>query len=349
MTRKRKVLSFAQLAGHLPERLRPPFGIVLGSPAEVADLATALPSGHIACYQMDLFQAGRLGQELRALGTQAEVRTAADLWGLPEPVQTLLYPVPLGGERSLKIDLVEQAYHALAPHGTLIVLSPYERDEFFPQALKKVFGKVHSPMGTGNAVFWCQRSGERPRRRHEITFQVRVDEATSLRFVSRPGVFSYGRFDDGARALVETMEVNAGERILDIGCGVGTNGILAARRAGAGGFVTFADSNLRAIALADLNARAVGVTSFETLASASLRELPNGAFDVVLANPPYYAQLSIAELFIERGRTALRPGGRLFVVTKQAEAVFALLAERFPEPEASERRGYVVFKAVKGA
>ncbi len=207
MARKRKIPTFAELAGHLAGRLRPPFGIVLGSPAEVTDLAAALPAGAVVCYQMDLFQAGRLKQELAALGTEAAVHAAADLWDLPAPVQTLLYPVALGGERALKLDMVEQAYHALLPHGMFVVLSPYERDEFFPHALKKVFGKVHSPMGTGNRVFWCQREGDRPRRRHEIVFQVRVDDTTSCRFTSRPGVFSYGKFDDGARALVEAMDV----------------------------------------------------------------------------------------------------------------------------------------------
>jgi 16S rRNA (guanine1207-N2)-methyltransferase len=346
MPRKRKVPSFAELAAHLPGKLRPPFGIVLGAPGEVTDLALALPGRAVVCYQMDLFQAARLKQELRALGTEAEVHTAADLWDLPAPVQTLLYPVALGGERALKLDMIEQAYHALVPHGTFVVLSPYERDEFFPQALKKVFGKVHSPMGTGNAVFWCQRDGDRARRRHEVVFQVRVDEATSYRFVSRPGVFSYGRFDEGARALVETMEVNEGDRVLDIGCGIGTNGILAARRSGPAGFTAFADSNVRAIALADLNARTLGVASFETIASATLREreLPRGSFDVVLANPPYYAQLSIAQLFIERGRSALKRGGRFFLVTKQPEGVYPLIAQAFGEPETVERRGYIVFR-----
>jgi 16S rRNA (guanine1207-N2)-methyltransferase len=202
-------------------------------------------------------------------------------------------------------------------------------------------------MGTGNAVFWCQRDGDRPRRRHEMTFHVRIDETTSYSFVSRPGVFSYGRFDDGARALTETMEVNAGDRVLDIGCGVGTNGILAARRAGQGGSVTFVDSNLRAMALTELNARTLGVPRFETVATATLDEVADNAFDVALANPPYYGQLSIAQLFIERGWAALKPGGRFYLVTKQAEGVYPLIVETFGEPEAVERRGYVVFRTQK--
>ena len=149
-------------------RSRPPFGIVLGSPVEVAELAGSLPSSDIVCYQMELFQAERLREALEERGHFAQVKTAPDLWDLADPVQTLLYPVPKGGKRGLKLDMIEQAYHVLKPQGTFVVLSPFEKDNLFPQALKKVFGKVHSPMEGHNQVFWCQREGDRPRRRHEI-------------------------------------------------------------------------------------------------------------------------------------------------------------------------------------
>src|SRR5207244_3987873 len=141
---------------------------------------------------------------------RARVVTAPDLWDLPADFQTLLYQVPPRGERGLKIDMVEQAFHVLRPHGTLAVLSPYEREQLFPAALKKVFGRVHAPEAGGGAVLWCQREGDRPRRRHEVTFQVSGGDGPSFRFLSRPGTFSYGRFDNGARALVETMTVNPG-------------------------------------------------------------------------------------------------------------------------------------------
>lgn len=340
---KNKLAVFADLAGLLAGKLRPPLGVVLGSPAEVAELATRLPAGETVCYQMDLFQADRLRQSLGQRGVTATVQTLPDLWDLPLPVQTLLYPIPLGGERALKLDMIEQAYHALAPGGTFIVMSPYEREQLVPHALKKVFGKVHAPMEGHNALFWSQRTGERPRRRHEVVFQARIDADVSYRFVSRPGVFSYGHFDDGARALTEVMEVRAGERVLDVGCGIGTNGIVAAQHAGPSGFIGFADSNVRAIALADLNATALGVTNYRAQATTAVTGFDEGSFDVVLANPPYYAQLSIAELFIVRGAALLRPGGRFYLVTKQAERVYAMIEKTFGEPTMYERRGYVVF------
>jgi 16S rRNA (guanine1207-N2)-methyltransferase len=335
---------FAELADILAAKLKPPLGVVLGSPNEVAELVGALPSSDVTCYQMDLFQAERLRTELQENGHFAEVITAPDLWDLPTPLETLVYPVPLGGERALKLDMIEQGFHALRPGGTYIVLSPYEKDEFFPHALKKVFGKVHRPMAGKNAVLWCQRGADRQRRRHEMTFQVRASAELSLRFISRPGTFSYGRFDDGARALVEAMEISDGDRVLDLGCGCGTNGIIASLASGRSGFTTFVDSNRRAVALAEINAKNLAAGPFETIASCTLDELSPCSYDAVLANPPYYAQLAIARLFIERGRNCLKPDGRFYLVTRQVDRVYEIMNEYFGPVEGEERRGYVVFR-----
>jgi len=343
---KRRVRPCAELAPIVANKLRPPIGVVLGSPGEVAELVHVLPDGDITCFQMDRFQADRLSESLRLRGQSAKVETRADLWDLAN-FQTLIYPVAHGGERALKLDMIEHAFHALRDHGALIVLSPYDRDDFFPPVLKKVFGKVHAPMEGDNAVFWCQRDGDRPRRRHEITYHVRVDETKSCHFVSRPGVFGYGFCDDGARALTEAMELEPGQRVLDLGCGVGVIGVLAAQRIGPEGLVTFADSNCRAIALAEINAKANGVARFEAIASHTLTDWPNATFDAVLANPPYYARGSIIHHFIERGHALLRPGGVLCLVTKQVDVTWPMIQERFAEPELFESRGYVIFRARK--
>jgi len=344
---KHKVRPISDRLATVASKLRPPFGVALGSPGEVAELAQALPQGDVACWQMDLFQADRLAESLRLHNRDARVETRADFWDLPATFQTIIYPVPYGGERALKLDVIEQAYHLLQPNGTFIVFSPYDKDDFFATALKKVFGRPHVPMDGDNQVFWCQRTEDRPRRHHEMNYHVRVDAETSYSFQSRPGVFGYGFYDEGARALMEAAELSPGQRVLDLGCGVGTNGILAARRVEPNGHVTFVDSNVRAIAVAEINAKAIGLTNYQTLASHTLRELPDRAFDVVLANPPYYAQGSIIQYFIERSRAVLRPGGVLYLVTKQVDATWPMIQERFAEPELFENRGYVIFRCTK--
>src|SRR5262245_29021349 len=205
-------------AKHLPDfkpvqqRIRSPIGVVMGSPAEVSGLVAEAGAQEITCYQMDLHQAERLREELDLHGLQARVVTTPDLWDLAADFQTVLYPAPQGGERELKLDMVEQAYHVLLPRGVLVVLSAHAKDQLFPVVLKKVFGRFHAPAVEGGQVLWAAREGDRPRRRHEVTFHANMGDGVSLCFLSRPGVFSYGRFDNGARALVEVMEVKAGDR-----------------------------------------------------------------------------------------------------------------------------------------
>ncbi len=344
MSRRRKEIPLTQrsVPAVVRDKARPPLAVVLGSPAEVVHCLSAFAGIDSTCYQMDLYQAERLQTELAEQRTPAKVVTAADLWDLPADFQTVLYLPPRGGERELKIDMIEQAFHILRPHGTLVVWSSYETDPFFPNLLKKIFGRVHSPRLDGETVLWCQRDGERPRRRHEVAFQARIGDGPSCRFVSRPGVFSYGRFDNGARALAETMTVQRGDRVLDIGCGCGTNGVFAAQQAGGDGHITFVDSNVRAVALADLNARGNGLTAFATVASNRIEGPEEGSFDVVLANPPYYANSAIARLFIERAALLLKPDGRFYVVTKQAEEIADLMLETFAHVEAILHRSYTI-------
>lgn len=311
-------------------------------PRLVADLIQRLGSAAVVCYHMDLYPAEKLQAEF---GPDLRLVTTPDLWDLPVDFQTVLYPVPEGGERGLKIDLIEQAYHILRPRGNLVVLSPYDSESFFPAALRKVFGSVHVPPTEAGTVLWCRREGDRPRRRHEVAFTARVAGGPPLRFLSRPGTFSYGQFDHGSRALVETMHIEPGDRVLDLGCGCGTNGIVASQHSGPTGHTTFVDSNVRAVALAEHNARANGLEQFQGVASSRAEGLPEGSFDVALANPPYYAQGTIAQLFIDRSRALLRPGGRLYLVTKQVRAVAPLVVEAFGDTEATMRRGYTILSA----
>ncbi len=309
----------------------------------MAQLIEGLQIADPVCYQMDLHDADRLCDELQRGGQSGQMVTAPDLWDISAAAQTAIFPVAQGGERDLKIDMVEQAFHVLRPHGKLIVLSPYETDQLFPTLLKKIFGRAHAPAAGNGMVHVSQRQGDRPRRRHEVLFHARAGDAPSLRFLSRPGTFSYGRFDDGARALVETMTVEPGDRVLDMGCGCGTNGIFAGLRAGPTGHVTFVDSNVRAVALAEHNARLNWLTAFETIASCKAEGLSPGTFDVALANPPYYAQATIAQLFIDRCRELLHTGGRFYLVTKQVEQVGPLVEEKFALTDIVQRRGYAVF------
>jgi 16S rRNA (guanine1207-N2)-methyltransferase len=352
--RRERPLSQADVPDALLSRLRPPALVALGSPAEVVHLVEHAPAElRPVCWQLDLFQAERLRALLAERNLQADVVTTADLWDVTAPdgsagFHTAVFLPARGGERELKIDVVEQGYHALRPGGLFLVWSAYASDEFFAPQMKKVYGRVHTPPHGGDHetnVLWSFREGDRQRRRHEVTFQVKIGDGPSCRFVSRPGTFSYGKFDLGARALCEVMEVEPGDRVLDLGCGVGTNGVFASQRSGASGYVAFVESNVRATALSSLNATANEVKRFDVFATTTVEGPGEDSFDVVLANPPYFANSSVAHLFIRRAKALLTPQGRFFLVTRQPGEVGEVLLETFEEAEAVTHRGYTILCA----
>ena len=327
------------------DRVRPPVVVILGSPGQASELCAGLGEIETVCFQFDLHQAAKLQTQLQELSLPATVEVHHDLWELAPRFNTAVFPVAAHGERELKLDLLEQSHQVLAPRGLLISLSEYQADQLLPKWHKKVFGKCSElPASKRGSVFWSARTEDRPRRRHEVTFHAKVGDGPSHSFVSRPGVFAYGELDQGARAMLEVAEIRPGDRVLDLGCGPGANGILVMDRAGAGGHVTFVDSNVRAVAVAELNAKSNGIADYRCLATSTMNGLEPHSFDAILANPPYYANSWIAQMFMEKSKELLRPGGRFYLVTRMVNHVAPAMAEVFPDSTWEERRGYHVLR-----
>lgn len=111
------------------------------------------------------------------------------------------------------------------------------------------------------------------------------------------------------------MKIYNGYRVLDIGCGWGALALAASFRA-PDVFVFAIDSNARAIQCTKRSAQLNKVTNISTKLTATGEHKFPGTYDLVLANPPYYANFRIAELFATTGQKALKPGGKIMFVTK---------------------------------
>ncbi len=139
-------------------------------------------------------------------------------------------------------------------------------------------------------------------------------EGREVEIAACEGIFAAGRLDAGAAALITAMEVEAGHRCLDLGCGSGIVGLAAALR---GGEIVATDLSARAVYATRATFQRNGLTA-EVHHTLGGEGLPAASFDRVLTNPPFHSGRrrteAVADFFIAESRRLLRPGGKLYLV-----------------------------------
>lgn len=194
--------------------------------------------------------------------------------------------------------------------------------------------------------YFSRRPGARSQRR-QIRARLRGRDWT---FVTDRGVFSRTGVDAGTRLLIAAMRIAPADDVLDVGCGYGPVGLVAAALAPSGRTV-LVDVNERAVALAAENARLGGLTNVEVLPGDGCGPVAGRRFDVAVTNPPIRAGRATLRRLVREIWEHLKAGGRLYVVirTAQGAKTFARdLAEVFETVTEVEREGgYRVYEAVK--
>ena len=186
---------------------------------------------------------------------------------------------------------------------------------------------------------------------HRATFQVSLKGHDPITLETLPGCFCHRRADMGGLALTEVVAelvtFDPGDRVMDLGCGCGMDGLLLA--------TAFPDKHLR-IDYQDSAAPARDATL------ANLRRYPHpsrfffsadgqgdpNSYDLLLANPPYFGDWRIAEFFIQTAHRLLKRGGLIaFVSKREAKPAELLQAANFALLSATPRRGYTILLAQK--
>jgi len=144
-----------------------------------------------------------------------------------------------------------------------------------------------------------------------------------ITLITQPGVFSRTRVDRGTRLLVSHMEVGEEDRFLDLGCGYGATGLVAALLAPEGR-VTLVDINERAVELARANLRANGIENAEALPGDGFAPVAGRTFNVITLNPPIRAGLAVVHRLIGESKDHLSPEGRFYLVGRTKQGVLRL-------------------------
>ena len=131
-------------------------------------------------------------------------------------------------------------------------------------------------------------------------------------FVSSSGVFSKNAVDNGTYVLANTMTIKNGDAVLDMGCGIGILGIVAASM---GAKVTMSDVNSRAVSLAKQNAKLNKIHAHILLGNL-YEKISDKDFDVILSNPPQSAGKQVCFQLIEQAKDFLKENGTLQLVAR---------------------------------
>ena len=161
---------------------------------------------------------------------------------------------------------------------------------------------------------------------------------------TRPGLFSPEHVDRGTLAMLSHVKIASGLRIMDLGCGCGVVGIVAAKIAGEEN-VFMSDADPMAVATARRNAERNGVSGVHVCVSDGFQSVDASGFDLILSNPPYQTDFSVAKGFIEKGFNRLKIGGKLYMVTKRRAWYKNKMISVFGGVEIRETDGYYVFIA----
>lgn len=161
---------------------------------------------------------------------------------------------------------------------------------------------------------------------------------------TRRGLFSPEHVDRGTLAMLSHVKIASGMRIMDLGCGCGVVGIVAAKIAGEEN-VFMSDADPMAVATARRNAERNGVSGVHICVSDGFQSVDASGFDLILSNPPYQTDFSVAKGFIEKGFNRLKIGGKLYMVTKRRAWYKNKMISVFGGVEIRETDGYYVFIA----
>ena len=159
-----------------------------------------------------------------------------------------------------------------------------------------------------------------------------------------PGLFSPAHADRGTIAMLSKVEFQPGQRVMDLGCGWGLVGVIAAKICGAEN-VYMCDIDENAVAVARKNAERNGVGDVNICVSDGFRSVDAAGFDLILSNPPYQTDFAVAKSFIEKGFNRLKIGGVMYLVVKREKWYLNKMRAVFGGARSEMADGYYIISA----
>lgn len=317
-------------------------------------LAVERPDAGVVAWFLDLHACDAARASWSPPPPNLRVACVADM--PPGPYDLAVVPLSKDGETELTRDILQQALVNLSIGGRLVAAIDNPHDKWLREQLAET-GETVRVRPEANAA---SRKGPKPRTIAYIVEKTREpakvrdfscdvvfrDRGRLLTARTRPGVFAHRRIDPAARHLLNAVDVAAETRVLDVGCGSGCVALGIAARDPSVRVHAF-DSAARAVECTRWAAERNGLPNLTVALEAEGHVPEPGTWDLALANPPYYSDFRLADLFVESARLALVPGGTLLVVTKQPTWYVEHLPQMWTNVAREEVKGYHLIEAVR--
>ncbi len=170
-------------------------------------------------------------------------------------------------------------------------------------------------------------------------------------FITSTGVFSAKRVDNGTRILVENMSIPSSGDFLDLGCGIGVIGMVAATNE-PNLKVSLTDVNSRAVQLTRLNIQRAGLSNCNVYEGYLYEALVEQKFDAIVSNPPISAGMhKVVQPMVQGAFEHLNTGGILQMViqsNKGGKMLAGYFDDSFGEHTVvAKKSGYRVLSSCK--
>ena len=154
-------------------------------------------------------------------------------------------------------------------------------------------------------------------------------------------VFSPNNLDLGTREMLDIVELKDDDKVLDLGCGTGVVGIAVAKAIGTDRIV-MVDFDDAALECSRLNLKLNETDNVKLIKSNGLMNVEDDDFTLILSNPPYHTDFSVAKNFIESGKKHLRIDGRMILVVKRLDWYKNKMNAVFGGSKVIEKNGYFI-------
>lgn len=249
------------------------------------------------------------------------------------------------------------AMHALKEGGNLYIVGPNKggaksmiKDavEIFGKCQVLAYKKSHRVAVSQKKGDYKYPSdfGDMPTETRYIALETALGK---IEVATQAGIFSSNELDEGTEFLLEHLDFRDAKSVLDMGCGYGVIGALAARQVAQ---VTMVDDNLLAVHCASETVAHNNLKNAKVLPSDLFSALEDQSFDLIVSNPPFHKNWAISthitNHFIAKATKHLNSSGRLIIVANAFLKYEQAFSDNFKQSGIrTQNNKYKILEAIK--